>query len=84
LSLFHSAIIVVAVSVVRLQQEVSQLSQAERLQVMELLWLSLSHEPQDMESPEWHGKVVAARQAKAESGKVEFLSVALVKERLRR
>lgn len=75
---------VVAVSVVRLQEEVSQLSQAERLQIMEHLWLSLSHESQDMESPEWHGKVLAVRQAKAESGKVEFLSVALVKERLRR
>ena len=72
------------VSVVKLQKEVSQLSKAERLETMELLWASLSTEQQDMESPEWHGKVLAARQARVDSGKGEFLSVALLKERLRR
>ena len=51
---------------------------------MEVLWASLSKEQQDMESPEWHGKVLAARQAKVDSRKGEFLTVALLKERLRR
>jgi putative addiction module component (TIGR02574 family) len=72
------------VSVVKLQEEVSQLSKAERLEAMELLWASLSKEQQDMESPEWHRQVLAARQAKVDSGKGEFLSVALLKERLHR
>jgi hypothetical protein len=71
-------------SVVKLQEEVSHLSKAERLEAMELLWASLSKEQQDMESPEWHDQVLAARQAKADSGKGEFLSVALLKKRLRR
>lgn len=71
-------------SVVKLQKEVSELSKAERLEAMELLWASLSQEQQDMESPEWHGKVLAARQAKVDAGKGEFLSVALLKERLHR
>jgi hypothetical protein len=72
------------VSVVKLQKEVSQLSNAERLEAMELLWSSLTKEQQDMDSPEWHRKVLAARQAKVDSGKGEFLSVALLKERLGR
>ena len=73
-----------AVSVLELEKEVSRLSTAERLQAMEWLWASLSKEQQDLESPEWHGKVLAARQAKVDSGKGEFLSVALLKERLHR
>ena len=73
-----------AVSVLELQEEVSRLSKAERLQAMEWLWVSLSKEEQDMESPEWHGKVLAARRAKVDSGKGEFLTVAQLKERLHR
>ena len=64
--------------------EVSRLSKAERLQSMEWLWASLSKEPQDIESPAWHGEVLAARKAKADSGEAQFLTVAQLKERLRR
>ena len=55
-------------SVLELKEEVSRLSKAERLQAMELLWASLSKEQQDIESPEWHGGVLAARKAKVDSG----------------
>jgi hypothetical protein len=51
---------------------------------MEWLWASLSEEQQDIESPEWHGEVLAARKAKVESGEAQFLTVAQLKERLRR
>ena len=51
---------------------------------MEWLWASLSKEQQDIESPEWHGEVLAARQAKVDSGEAKFLSVSQLKERLRR
>jgi putative addiction module component (TIGR02574 family) len=72
------------VSVLELQEEVSRLSKAERLQAMEWLWASLSKEPEEIESPEWHGEVLAARKAKADSGEGQFLTVAQLKERLRR
>lgn len=72
------------VSVLELKEEVSRLSKAEQLQAMEWLWASLSKEPQEIESPEWHGDVLAARKAKLESGEAKFLSVAELKERLRR
>ena len=71
-------------SVVELKEEFSRLSTAERLQAMEWLWASLSKEAKDIESPEWHGEVLAARKAKIDSGKAKFLSIAELKERLRR
>ncbi len=71
-------------SVSELKEEMSRLSKAERLQAMEWLWASLAKEQQDIESPEWHGEVLAARKAKVDSGEAEFLSVAQLKERLRR
>ena len=71
-------------SVLELKEEVTRLSKAERLQAMEWLWASLSREPEEIESPEWHGEVLAARKAKADSGAAQFLSVEQLKERLRR
>ena len=71
-------------SVLELKEEVSRLSKAERLQALEWLWASLSKEQQDIESPEWHGEVLAARKAKVDSDEAQFLNVAQLKERLSR
>lgn len=70
-------------SVLELKEEVSRLSKAERLQAMEWLWASLSKEPEEIASPEWHGEVLAARKAKVDAGDARFLSVAQLKDRLR-
>jgi hypothetical protein len=72
------------VSVLELKEEVSRLSTAERLQAMEWLWASLSKRSEEIESPEWHGEVLAARKAKADSGEAEFLTVKQLKKRLHR
>jgi putative addiction module component (TIGR02574 family) len=72
------------VSVLELKEQVSRLSKAERLQDMECLWASLSEKPEEIESPEWHRRVLAARKAKVDSGEAQFLSVEQLKERLRR
>ena len=71
-------------SVTELKKEVLRLRKAERLQAMEWLWASLAKEQQDIESPEWHGEVLAARKAKACSGGAQFLSIRQLKERLHR
>lgn len=76
--------IIPPVSVLELKEEVSRLSKAERLQAMEWLWASLSKEQQDIESPEWHGEVLAARPAKVDSGEAQFLTVAHLMERFGR
>jgi hypothetical protein len=46
-------------SALELKEEVTRLSKAERLQAMERLWASLSAKPEEIESPEWHGEVLA-------------------------
>ena len=71
-------------SLLELKEEVSRLSKAEQLQVMESLWASLSRKPEEIQSPQWHGEVLAARKVKADSGEAQFLSVQQLKERLRR
>ena len=71
-------------SVLELKEEVSRLSKAEQLQAMEWLWASLSKKPEEIQSPQWHGEVLAARKAKADSGEAQFLNVEQLKECLRR
>ena len=62
--------------------EIKQMSCTEKVQDMELLWRSLSAEPEKLESPAWHKKILAQRLAKIESGKAEFLTIAQLKKRL--
>ena len=74
----------IVVSALEFQEQIARLSKAERLQAMEWLWASLRDEGAAFDSPEWHGKVLAARKAKLESGDAEFLTLDQLKERLRR
>ncbi len=62
--------------------EIEQMSGAEKVQAMELLWRSMALEPNKMESPGWHKKILAHRLAKVASGKGEFLTLAQLKKRL--
>ena len=62
--------------------EIERMSFAERLQAMELLWRSMSAEPDKVSSPGWHKKVLEKRLAKVEAGKGEFLTVTQLKKRL--
>ena len=62
--------------------EIARMSGAEKMQAMELLWRSMSGEPENIASPGWHKKVLASRVAKVEAGKGEFLTVAQLKKRL--
>ena len=71
-------------SLLELKEEVSRLNKAEQLQALEWLWVSLSKKPDNIESPDWHGDVLAARKAKVDSGEAQFLSIAQLKKRLRR
>ncbi len=55
--------------------EIMQLPRSERLSVMEQLWDSLCRDAQELESPAWHGKVLAARKAKMDSPEARFLTL---------
>jgi len=62
--------------------KIERMSFAERLQAMELLWRSMAAEPDKLESPGWHKKILASRLAKVEAGKGEFLTLTQLKKRL--
>ncbi len=64
--------------------EIEQMSLAERMKAMELLWRSISSKPGSVVSPAWHGELLKKRRVKIESGKAEFLTVAQLKKRLGR
>lgn len=44
--------------------EITRMSKVERLQTMEAMWDSLIHEDSEIESPEWHQNILAARKLK--------------------
>ena len=54
-------------------QYISKLTVPERLQVMELLWDSLSSA--DYQSPQWHENVLKDREQRVASGQSEFMSL---------
>jgi hypothetical protein len=55
----------------------------QKLKAMELLWKSISQEPDQISSPEWHGDIIAARLAKIEKGEAKFLSIEEARQKLR-
>jgi putative addiction module component (TIGR02574 family) len=70
-------------SVAEIKQELSRLTNAERVELLEAIWDSLE-DKDEIESPEWHGKVLAERAAKIESGEAQFLTLEQVKEQFGR
>jgi putative addiction module component (TIGR02574 family) len=64
--------------------DIERMSLEERLQAMELIWVSLSRTPDQVPSPDWHREVLGARLAKVERGEGKFLSIPQLKERLQK
>ena len=55
--------------------DIEKMDPKEKLQIMELLWDSICHDPGAIASPEWHGQVLAERKEMIESGKARFLTL---------
>ena len=64
--------------------QIERMTGAEKMEIMELLWRSMSAEPAKVPSPQWHRKVLAQRLSKVEAGKGEFLTLTQLKKRLAR
>ena len=62
--------------------DIKRMSLAERLKTMELLWRSMSAQPEKLQSPTWHKKILDKRLSKIEVGKGKFLTLAQLKKRL--
>ncbi len=55
--------------------EISKMSLQERLQTMEALWDSLTHESVEIKSPKWHGDILLERKEKIENSEAIFISL---------
>ena len=55
--------------------DITKMSVIERLQIMEALWDSLTHESKEVESPAWHGDVLSKRRTIMENGNANFISL---------
>jgi hypothetical protein len=53
----------------------SEMTVAEKLQTIEVLWEDLLGNPEDVPSPSWHEEVLAARRKQIEEGQAKFLSL---------
>jgi len=59
--------------------EITKMSAAERLQTMEAIWDSFSHDQIEVKSPEWHKDILSERRKKIEQGEAKFISFADLK-----
>ncbi|MEE9494446.1 MAG: addiction module protein [Gammaproteobacteria bacterium] len=61
--------------------EISKMSVHERLQAMEALWDSLTHEPIGIKSPKWHEGILSDRKETIQSGNADFISLEELKSK---
>ena len=54
---------------------IDQMNTQEKLQAMDDLWHSLLEAEAKIESPDWHGDILAERKAKIESGEARFITL---------
>jgi hypothetical protein len=64
--------------------DIEQMSLEERLRTMELLWTSITRTSEAVPSPDWHEEILSSRLAQVKRGEGEFLTVAQLKDRLRK
>ena len=62
--------------------DLKQMSRPEKVRLMEEIWQDLSADEQEVESPSWHGEIIAERTAKVEEGKATFLTLEELQARL--
>jgi hypothetical protein len=62
--------------------EIERMSVAERLRAIEEIWESLSRHVDQVDSPDWHQKVLTDRKALAERGEAKFLTLDELRSRL--
>lgn len=60
----------------------NELTTAEKLELMERLWVDLSRHPQDVPSPAWHGAVLEKRREAVLQGRTTFVAWEEARQRL--
>lgn len=52
------------------------LSVTEKIRLMEMLWRDISKEPENVEVPDWHRKVLEERERALANGETKFIDFA--------
>ena len=60
-----------------------QMTREEKLRIMEELWVDLSRNESEFESPAWHGDFLREREEAVKSGKETFIDWEEAKKQLR-
>ncbi len=68
-------------SVTEIKDQLPRLTNAERIDLLNAVWESIDNKDEEIESPAWHGEVLAEREAEIQSGQAKFLSLDELKER---
>lgn len=63
--------------------KLDEMSTREKLQALEMLWDDLCRHAEVIASPEWHGKLLAAREARVHQGQEARLDWEKAKQRIR-
>ena len=63
--------------------EIQQLPRQEKLKLMELLWVELSRDEAELESPTWHADALLETAERRAHGEETLLDWELAKEKLR-
>jgi hypothetical protein len=59
------------------------MTREEKLRAMEALWVDLSRDEAQIESPAWHGEVLGERAENVRTGKESFMDWETAKKQLR-
>lgn len=54
---------------------IDEMTPSQRVELMEALWKAMSRNPDDIESPAWHGEVLKRREEAIRNGTDSFISV---------
>jgi len=69
-------------TIVGIDISLEQLTTAEKLALMERLWVDLSQHPEDVPSPAWHGNVLEQRREAVRQGRTSFIAWEEARRRL--
>jgi hypothetical protein len=68
----------------RFELPLSQLTLAQKLDIMELIWEDLSRDEQNVNSPDWHEHVLKDREKAFKEGKISVSGWNEAKKRIKR
>lgn len=66
----------------RVDLPISRLSLDQKLDLMETLWADLARDEKNLESPAWHGTILADREKALQAGKVTVSDWKQAKKRI--